>query len=117
MGCNYVVNNNIASAEWYNHFKKLLNKVPNVDQAQLLQVNQYLSDHDDICDECYGDKPDILNCPMTEEEVIDAVCKSPCGKAPGYDGIPNEMLKAGLPVLASHMTILFNHILAKGDFP
>ena len=58
-----------------------------------------------------------LDYDITSSEVIKAALKLKKGKAPGVDGIRNEMLKEGISVLAPSLAALFNVILKQGNFP
>lgn len=58
---------------------------------------------------------DYNTAPFTKDELQKALRKLDNHKAPGPDGIPNEVLK--LPALESHLLALMNDCLAKGKIP
>ena len=49
--------------------------------------------------------------------ICKAIKKLKIGKAPGPDGIPNEAIKVGAPILLSHLTRAFNLIILTGQTP
>ncbi|MBW0521937.1 hypothetical protein O181_061652 [Austropuccinia psidii MF-1] len=55
--------------------------------------------------------------PVTDEEVSGTISTLPNKKAPGPDGIPNELIKIAEPLLTPHLTHLFNACLRQGRFP
>ena len=54
---------------------------------------------------------------VTEVEALQVLNHLPCGRAPGPDRIPNEILKALGPFIAKGVALGINKILAKGEFP
>ncbi|MBW0553652.1 hypothetical protein O181_093367 [Austropuccinia psidii MF-1] len=55
--------------------------------------------------------------PVTNDEVLGTISTLPNKKAPGPDGIPNELIKIAEPLLTPHLTHLFNSCLRQGGFP
>ncbi|MBW0517154.1 hypothetical protein O181_056869 [Austropuccinia psidii MF-1] len=55
--------------------------------------------------------------PVTDEEVSGTISTLPNKKAPGPDGIPNELIKIAETLLTPHLTHLFNACLRQGRFP
>lgn len=55
--------------------------------------------------------------PIEDFEVYEHVKKLKAEKSPGPDGICNEALKIGAPILTRHLTQLFNMILDEGKVP
>ncbi|MBW0494381.1 hypothetical protein O181_034096 [Austropuccinia psidii MF-1] len=55
--------------------------------------------------------------PITRDEVTNAISTLPNRKAPGPDGIPNELIKMSTTHLASILTDLFNFCLRQGQYP
>ncbi|MBW0518796.1 hypothetical protein O181_058511 [Austropuccinia psidii MF-1] len=54
---------------------------------------------------------------VTKEEVKQMISSLPNRKAPGPDGIPNELIKIEETLLTPHLTCLFNLCLKQGRFP
>lgn len=55
--------------------------------------------------------------PIEESEVIEHISKLKTDKSPGPDGLCNEALKIGAPILTRHFTQLFNMILEEEKVP
>ncbi|MBW0482641.1 hypothetical protein O181_022356 [Austropuccinia psidii MF-1] len=55
--------------------------------------------------------------PITEDEILGTISTLPNKKAPGPDGIPNELIKTAETLLTPHLTHLFNACLKQGRFP
>eukprot|EP00745_Piridium_sociabile_P014170 TRINITY_DN20886_c0_g1_i8.p1 TRINITY_DN20886_c0_g1~~TRINITY_DN20886_c0_g1_i8.p1 ORF type:complete len:261 (+),score=20.11 TRINITY_DN20886_c0_g1_i8:185-967(+) len=64
-----------------------------------------------------GEELNLMNRPITREEVILAVCRLKKGKAPGPDGIIGEMLKHAGNRTIDFFVKLFNALFDKGVFP
>ena len=62
-------------------------------------------------------KPAHLDRPITSAEVLQACRRPKNRKAPGKDGITNEMIRASLPEMCSVINKLFNVILNTGLNP
>ena len=56
-------------------------------------VSNFIAEHDIFCNECFENKPDILNYSFTEDEVRLCISNLPNWTAGGVDGILNKMLK------------------------
>ena len=67
--------------------------------------------------ECHQTKSSnqIINLPITSEEIIMSINKTKNKKAP--DQIINEMLKKGLHYITPYLTDIFNEILQGSDIP
>ena len=107
----------ITPNNWFDYFKQLLNTEVEVDPQYDNEVNMYRSNHDINCINCDMNIPFDLNCNFTLEEIICFVKKLPNRKACGIEGICNEILKAGINILAPHLQMLFNKILETGEYP
>ena len=102
--------NPISPKKWLDHFSTLMNRnIAHSDKDFEASLNN-LWDHYDFSD-------NELNFIITPDEVIKAGLKLKNNKAPGVDGIRNEMLKEGIHVLAPALCILFNTIYTSGKFP
>ena len=58
---------------------------------------------------------DVLDSPITEEEIMRAVEHLKPNKAPGTDGILAEMIKTSLPQILPFLVALFNRIFDTGS--
>ncbi|MBW0499329.1 hypothetical protein O181_039044 [Austropuccinia psidii MF-1] len=54
---------------------------------------------------------------ITEDEIENAIAELPNKKAPGPDGIPNELIKISKPLLTMHLLYLYNACLRQGNYP
>ena len=59
----------------------------------------------------------FLNSPITIDEIQKAIRKLKCKKAAGIDGIPAEFYKHGSNELLPALVLLFNTIIANGEYP
>ncbi|KAA1096470.1 hypothetical protein PGT21_050035 [Puccinia graminis f. sp. tritici] len=55
--------------------------------------------------------------PVTNEEVRSALRRISPKKAPGVDGLANELLKSFSEPLSAHLSLLYNNILKSSTFP
>ncbi|MBW0516042.1 hypothetical protein O181_055757 [Austropuccinia psidii MF-1] len=55
--------------------------------------------------------------PITEDEVVNTIASLPNKKAPGPDGIPNELIKLSNLILTQPLTDLYNLCLRQGHYP
>jgi hypothetical protein len=60
---------------------------------------------------------DLLNNLFTEEEIKNGLSKLKPKKASGVDGLPAETLKSATEILSYPLTLLFNYILVKQEYP
>ncbi|XP_063600687.1 uncharacterized protein LOC134776864 [Penaeus indicus] len=90
--------------QWTLHFSTLLNQTSAVADEALEGIQQ---------------RPIILelDAPPNTAETVAAVKQLQTGKAPGPDGIPAEVFKAGGEVLITHLTRLFQVFWANGKLP
>ena len=58
-----------------------------------------------------------LDAPPNAEETSAAIKQLQAGKAPGPEGIPAEVFKAGGEILIIHITKLFQLFWVKGQLP
>lgn len=93
-----------------NHFKDL-NKVSGKKSTISKYFNNVLKSID------VPDGVDILDKPITINEVSKACFKLKNNKSSGHDGILNEMLKYGQFALLPALNKLFNSILSSGIYP
>jgi len=74
----------ISEVEWINHFKRALG-------------TESTSAQPVVIDEADPPSVDVLDSPITEEEIIRAVEHLKSKKLPGTDGIMAKMIKTSLP--------------------
>ena len=60
---------------------------------------------------------DILNAPISQDEIKNAIRHLKCGKACGVDGIPSECLRCAADSLDLPLTALFNYVFDTGEYP
>ena len=58
---------------------------------KLLQI--CLSEHEAECDKCTNNEPDVLNCVIDTEQILNVINELSNGKWAGVDGIPYEFDK------------------------
>ena len=94
----------ISELEWTNHFKSALGTEPTSAQPVVI-------------DEEDPPSVDVLDSPITEEEIMRAVEHLETSKAPGTDDILAEMIKTSLPQILPFLVALFNRIVDTGEYP
>ena len=85
-------------------------------------VDLFLQDHDKNCDQCNRtDQENHISCDVNTEiltrEVEEQIENSKNGKAAGFDGVPNEILKLAKNALSALVTNLFNTMFNISYFP
>ena len=108
--------NSIDANAWNEYFKALLNSNNCIDKDHSQNVLEYLSWHDYNCEQC-KDNNDILNEYIKLEEVESVIKDLPTKKAPGIDGIVNEIIRNSKAILVPLLCSLFNIVLTNGIFP
>ena len=101
---------NISPTEWFEYFQSLLqnNSVGETPDTGMLDDIK-LMENEQISNE--------LSYPFKESEVSSSILKLANKKAPGADGIINEMLKAGLQHFVKPIAYIFNMIFTQGNYP
>ncbi len=102
--------NPISPKKWLDHFSTLMNKNLTHSDKQFEASLNNLVDKHDLSDH-------ELNFKITQDEIIHAAHQLKNNKAPGIDGIRNELLKEGIHILAPALDVLFNTIYTSGKFP
>ena len=90
--------------QWTLHFSTLLNRTSEVTDEALESIQQ----HPMITE---------LDAPPNAAEADAAIKQLQTGKAPGPDGIPAEVFKAGGETLITHLTRMFQVFWANGQLP
>ena len=75
------------------------------------------NDINEKVDNGQSDLLQFLNSPMTIDEIQKAIRKLKCKTAAGIDGIPAEFYKHGSNELLPALVLLFNTIIANGEYP
>ena len=102
--------NNISIDIWYQHFRTVLETDDPVNYEA----------EDDILGDIVGDVEgdiDLINEPITKDEVRRALISLKNGKTPGTDCITGEMFKNASDVVVYFFVKLFNEIFNKGVYP
>ena len=86
------------------HFSQLLSKTSNVEDQTIQDMPQCPLIH-------------TLDVPPTKVETIKAIKQLQMGKAPGADGIPHKIFKAGGEALTEQLISLFLLFWERGDVP
>jgi len=97
---------NISSNGWFDYFQSLLND----DNVEDININETPNN------EIQPDN-DILNRPITENEIKCSIKNLHKNKSPGPDGICIEIYKHTLDTISPFLYRLFNEILESGSFP
>jgi len=97
----------ISPDSWRTYFQGLLHK------ENILNIKNIAIDEGELPDE----QDSILNSEITADEIITSINKLNRGKSQGTDGIGAEFYKASSHIITHVLCILFNKILATGDFP
>jgi hypothetical protein len=98
------VRNQISAQDWFVHFKRLLEK-------NELNVEDGADDVENV------NEDNLLNQPISEEEVLLAMRKLKCRKAAGPDCVIGELLKYACPQIVPFFVKFFNVLFDKGIFP
>ena len=89
---------------WTAHFSQLLNKTSSVEDQAIEHMPQRPLIH-------------TLDGLPTNAETVKAIEQLPSGKAPGLDGIPSEIFKAGGEAFTEQLVSLFQLFWERGDVP
>ncbi len=110
--------NRITRDDWNIYFRELLNCKNNVEKQFEKDVTDYVKWHDENCLDCVLNVNDNdVNRNISMGEVESAVMELVSSKAPGIDGINNDILKNGKNVIVPLMCEVFNKILETGEYP
>ena len=101
--------NPISMDTWRSHFYALLNRHfkpnPNVET----NIDNFLASNKNVFNS--------LNYKITQKEISESISDLKSKKAPGADGILNEMLKTAHPFITKQLELLFNAIFTSPVFP
>ena len=114
---NVIDKSEITGSVWNNYFKELLNNDVNIDEDFKIMTDDFVRQHNELCNACDNNTVDFLNDEICRIEIFKAIDFLINGKAAGNDGIVGEMLKISKYVLIPHLFILFNNILETGIYP
>ena len=91
---------------------------PNFDYVLMEKIETLINSSEDMFS-LPQDTPlcDILNSPISGDEVALALRKGKNNKAAGIDGIPVEFYKYGGDELQNTLLVLFNYLFEKGCYP
>ena len=101
--------NPISMDTWRSHFYDLLNRYfkpsPNVET----NIDNFLANKKNVFNS--------LNYKITQKDISESISDLKLKKAPGADGILNEMLKTAHPFISKQLKLLFNAIITSSVFP
>ena len=100
-----------SATKWINHLENLISADVNVSHERKRQVET------ELANAVKDTKSAHLDRPITSAEVVQACRTLKNRKAPGKDGITNEIIRASLPDMWSVLNKLFNVILNTGLNP
>ena len=100
-----------SATKWINHLENLISADVNVSHERKRQVATELTNAVNDTQSAHLDHP------ITSAEVVQACRTLKNRKAPGKDGITNEIIKASLPDMCNVLNKLFNVILSTGLNP
>ena len=109
--------NSITTEEWNTYFENLLNTKNHLEELHEHNVDQYLHWHEENCELCKQGADNILDNYFSAEEIMKSVSNLSNNKAPGLDGVVNEIIKEGRAGLVPLITRPFNTILCTGKYP
>ena len=105
---------NVTIEDFFEHFSEL-NSVEEIIESQ---TKDSPTSNETLTYNCITDKDsDMLNSPISEDEVKKAVKRLKNGKACGEDKILNEMIKAFSETHMGVLTKIFNIVLQSGHMP
>ena len=104
----------LSATKWINHLQNIIGQEVNVSDSRREHIKRELSKMKQMP---MSVKNKHLDNPITEREVIQATQKLKSKKAPGKDGITNEILKACMPRISNVLCDLFNVVLKEGTYP
>ena len=115
----------ISPGQWYQHYDSLLNAKgvdSSVNKNFENSVDLFLQDNDKSCDQCNRtDQENHISSDVNAEiltlEVEEQIENSKNGKAAGFYGVPNEILKLAKNALSALLTNLFNTMFDISYFP
>lgn len=98
----------ISIDDWYAHYKNLYTKPPDMDDAIYDKLKQ---------SENMNVNNNKLDYEVSDKEIYDTIKLLKNKRAPGPDGIINEMFKCGKFYIVPVLKKLFNLIISSGYFP
>jgi hypothetical protein len=96
-----MIRNTVSIDTWYEHFKALLDKRIDDDDDMFSEDESNDMDDESVLND------EILNAPITKDEIVLALRKLKCKKAAGPDGVIGELLKYAGSVVVDFLLIFF----------
>lgn len=101
----------VSLEQFYEYFSTLGDDIYQVENEE---AEMFCNTHNfDDADCCFEE----LDCPISCQEVLQAVKRLKAGKSPGRDCLLNEYFIESCDILVSHLCDIFNAILSSGYFP
>ena len=97
----------VSSRQFYKYFAKLHEGTHDVRDEHVLLGDVDVVQYD----------VDMLNNPITDQEILKVVSSLKSGKSPGEDNILNEVIKLSVNNFLPFYNKLFNYVLDSGIFP
>ena len=101
----------ICIDDWYKHFSNLFKSVDTDDNVPVVLDDD---DDDDDDDDLFVD---ILDSPISKDEILKCIAELKCAKSPGLDNVIPEFIISGQDILLPYLELLFNIIFETGIFP
>ena len=97
---------NLSGTDWFNYFKGLFtSQTAEADDPPILDNNR----QDNVCD--------MLNLPISDQEIRESVYSLKSDKSPGPDGICAEIYKITLDYMCPYIRLMFNNFFDRGEVP
>ncbi|CAB4020519.1 Hypothetical predicted protein [Paramuricea clavata] len=96
--------------------------IPNVFNKHFIEVGQRLSRNIPITDKQQEAYINVSNArfhfqELSQQEILNLLSNIATNKATGPDKISAKLVKVAAPIIANHLTIIFNKSLSEGTFP
>ena len=109
--------NKVTQEDWTYYFNTLLNNRSNLEKDFEQEVSDYIHWHDINCTECSDASSMDVDREISLGEVENAIDETVASKAPGLDGITNDIIKKGKTVIIPILCDIYNKILETGQYP
>ena len=101
----------INGSKWAGHLENILSRETTADKNRQQTIKSQLARAEDV------KNFNSMDFPITNKEITLAARNLKHKKAPGIDGVSNEMIKTSIPDIIDTLRTSFNAILSSGHFP